>query len=120
MGATLSKEARAEGTSKRRALTSKFIEALQRSWELNGADAIEQLRLEDNTAYCQLVAKLTPVETRVEVEQTMPELEHLKTSEEVFAWIEGEIANLRAQQTLRVDYEERINAVAAPRKEAPG
>jgi hypothetical protein len=113
---TLSKEigkTRSEGSSKRRQLTSRFIERLAADWEMHGDACLEQLRLEDNTTYCTLVAKLVPAQVAVEVEQVMPELEHLKTSEEVFAYIEGEIANLRAQRTLRQDYDERIAGTLA-------
>jgi hypothetical protein len=86
---------RSEG--KRRALTSKFIEALAADWEQHGEAALEQVRLEDPSRYCELVARLVPVQAQVEVENALPELEGLKTSEEVFQYIEAEIARMRAE-----------------------
>jgi hypothetical protein len=74
MGAVLSRETKA-GPSKRNELTGRFIEALAKDWQIFGDEVIERVRTESPVKYAELVARLVPIESKVQVEQTSPELE---------------------------------------------
>ncbi len=54
----------------RHRLSRKFIDALSIDFNRNGASAIEQLRIDSPSKYCELIAGLIPQESTVNVNAT--------------------------------------------------
>jgi hypothetical protein len=86
--------------SKRAKLTAAFIEALEADWQQHGDVIIEKLREDSPTKYAEIVAKLCPAQSQVEISETdgLEEMLSGMTNKERIAWFKGQVAQWEREE----------------------